>query len=48
MQRLALDDYFMGITKLVAQRSTCLRAQVGAIIIKDKRILANRIQEGIK
>jgi len=40
MQRLALDDYFMGITKLVANRSTCMRAQVGAIIIKDKRILA--------
>jgi len=30
----------MGITKLVATRSTCLRRHVGAILVKDKRILA--------
>nr|WP_054691735.1 dCMP deaminase family protein [Geotalea toluenoxydans] len=30
----------MGITHLVAKRSTCLRRQVGAIIVKDKNILA--------
>ena len=30
----------MEITKLVATRSTCLRRQVGAILVKDKRILA--------
>ena len=30
----------MDITKLVAKRSTCLRRAVGAIIVKDKRILA--------
>jgi len=30
----------MQITLLVAQRSTCLRRKVGAIIVKDKRILA--------
>ncbi len=29
----------MNITNLVAERSTCLRRAVGAIIIKDKRIL---------
>lgn len=29
----------MGITRLVAQRSTCLRRQVGAIIVKEKKIL---------
>ncbi len=34
------DHYFMEITRLVATRSTCLRRQVGAIIVKDKRILA--------
>ena len=33
------DDYFMGITFQVAKRSTCDRAQVGAIIVKDRRIL---------
>ena len=30
----------MDITHLVAKRSTCLRRQVGAILVKDKRILA--------
>lgn len=30
----------MAITHLVAKRSTCLRRQVGAILVKDKRILA--------
>ena len=32
--------YFMEITALVATRSTCLRRKVGAVIVKDKRILA--------
>ncbi len=32
--------YFMDITKLVARRSTCLRRAVGAIVVKDKRILS--------
>lgn len=30
----------MDITHLVAKRSTCIRRQVGAILVKDKRILA--------
>ena len=30
----------MDITDLVAKRSTCLRRQVGALLVKDKRILA--------
>lgn len=30
----------MGITSLVAQRSTCTRRAVGAVIVKDKRILS--------
>jgi len=30
----------MGITRLVATRSTCKRRQVGAILVKNKRILA--------
>lgn len=34
------DEYFIEITKLVAKRSTCLRRHVGAILVKDKRILA--------
>jgi len=38
-QRPSWDDYFMHITLLVAERSTCLRRKVGALIVKDKRIL---------
>ncbi len=34
------DAYFMDITFLVAKRSTCIRRSVGAVIVKDKRILA--------
>jgi dCMP deaminase len=34
------EEYFMEITRMVATRSTCLRREVGAIIVKDKRILA--------
>jgi dCMP deaminase len=34
------DTYFLRITQLIAQRSTCMRRQVGAVIVKDRRILA--------
>ena len=34
------DDYFMQIAGLVAQRSTCLRRQVGALLVQNRRILA--------
>lgn len=40
MARITWDEYFMDITRLVARRSTCIRRAVGAIIVKDKRILA--------
>ena len=33
------DEYFMGIAKLVSERSTCLRRAVGALIVKNRRIL---------
>lgn len=35
------DEYFMEIAHVVAKRSTCLRRQIGAIIVKDRRILAS-------
>ncbi|MGD8741193.1 MAG: hypothetical protein PVG34_12835, partial [Desulfobacterales bacterium] len=38
--RPSWEDYFMDIAMLVARRSTCLRRAVGAIIVKDKRILS--------
>jgi len=37
--RPSWDEYFMRIASEVAQRSTCDRAQVGAVVVKDKRIL---------
>ncbi len=40
MSRPTLDEYFMEIASVVAKRSTCLRQHVGAVIVKDKRILA--------
>ena len=33
------NEYFMNIAHEVAQRSTCERAQVGAVIVREKRIL---------
>jgi dCMP deaminase len=38
--RPSWDAYFMNITNLVAERSTCLRRAVGAVLVKDKRILS--------
>ena len=40
MKRPSWEEYFMDITRLVAKRSTCLRRQVGAVLVMDKRILA--------
>jgi len=39
MSRPSWDKYFMQIAQLVASRSTCLRRKVGAVIVKDRRIL---------
>lgn len=38
-QRPDWDEYFMDIARKVATRSTCLRRRVGAVLVKDKRIL---------
>ncbi|MBI5968953.1 MAG: cytidine/deoxycytidylate deaminase family protein [Deltaproteobacteria bacterium] len=40
MIRPTWEEYFMDITRLVAKRATCLRRQVGAILVMEKRILA--------
>ncbi len=34
------DEYFLEIANVAKKRSTCLRRQVGAVIVKDKRILS--------
>ena len=38
--RPSWDEYFLSIAELVSSRSTCLRRKVGAVIVKDKRILS--------
>ncbi|MBF7096162.1 deoxycytidylate deaminase [Alkalibacter mobilis] len=40
MDRPSWDEYFLEILQVVKKRSTCLRRQVAAIIVKDKRIIA--------
>ncbi len=40
MSRIDWDDYFIEITKLIAQRSGCLKRHVGAVLVKDNRIIA--------
>ena len=40
MPRPSWDEYFMGVAEHVSGRSTCLRRACGAVLVKDKRILA--------
>lgn len=51
LERPSWDEYFMEMAQLTAKRSTCLRRSVGAIIVKDKHIVAtgyNGAPRGIK
>lgn len=50
-ERPSWDEYFMQMAELVATRSTCLRRQVGAVIVRDKHIIAtgyNGAPRGLK
>lgn len=40
-KRPSWDEYFMKITLDVATRSTCVRRSVGAILVRDNRIIAS-------
>ncbi len=49
--RPSWDDYFLNLAFEVSKRSTCLRRAVGAIIVKDRRILAtgyNGVPTGLR
>jgi len=51
MMRPTYDEYFMKMTQVVATRSTCLRRNVGAILVKNKHILStgyNGAPKGLK
>ena len=37
--RVSWDEYFMEIAEIVKTRSTCIRRQIGAVIVKDNRII---------
>lgn len=50
MERPSWDEYFMEMAEVAQKRSTCLRRKVGAVIVKDKRIMAtgyNGVPTGI-
>jgi len=40
MSRVSWDSYFMKIAEFAKERSTCIRRQVGAVIVRDNRILS--------
>lgn len=40
VERPSWDSYFIQIAHLVATRATCPRRHVGAVIVRDRRILA--------
>ncbi|MBR6401539.1 MAG: cytidine/deoxycytidylate deaminase family protein [Firmicutes bacterium] len=40
MERISWDEYFMSMAELASRRSTCIRRQVGAVIVKDHQLLA--------
>ena len=41
LKRPSWDEYFMEMAELTAKRSTCLRRQVGAVIVKDRHVVAS-------
>ncbi|WP_159545438.1 deoxycytidylate deaminase [Streptococcus halichoeri] len=47
MNRLSWEDYFMANAELISKRSTCDRAFVGAVLVKDKRIIATGYNGGV-
>jgi dCMP deaminase len=38
--RPSWDEYFLEMARVIATRSTCLRRQVGAVLVRGRRILA--------
>lgn len=50
-ERPSWDEYFMKLANEVATRTTCMRRAVGAVVVKDNRILAtgyNGVPSGLR
>jgi dCMP deaminase len=47
-KRASWDEYFMAIAREVATRSTCNRKHVGAVIVRDRMILATGYNGSIR
>lgn len=50
-QRPSFENYFMQIAKIASSRSTCIRAQVGAVIVKNKEVVStgyNGMPDGVQ
>jgi dCMP deaminase len=50
VSRPSWEDYFMEIAQVVSTRSSCLRRQVGAVLVKNRQILTtgyNGVPRGI-
>jgi dCMP deaminase len=49
--RPSWDEYFLEVALLVSKRATCLRRRVGAVLVKEKKILStgyNGAPSGLK
>lgn len=40
MNRISKHDYYLGLAKEVAQRSTCIRNKYGAVLVKNDRVIS--------
>jgi dCMP deaminase len=48
MQRVSWDRYFMNLAVQAAARSTCPRKSVGAVVVRDKAVLATGYNGSIR
>ncbi|MBI3033931.1 dCMP deaminase family protein [Candidatus Woesearchaeota archaeon] len=51
MKKLSWTEYFIEVARLVAKKSSCIKRQVGAVIVKDNMIISsgyNGTPRGVK